>query len=152
MMLPCRGRHAGSESRVPPVGTRGLTTSRLVSTWRGRKLLSHVCPWIAPHSRGTTCCTSSAVGIEFGLLLGVGKDVVGGLNDQELGVDFLFTARITVGVIFQSYRIQLARAANQVSARNLRTQFAVLLLDFRNVCTWRQLQVRVVIARGSHGP
>ena len=39
----------------------------------------------------------------FGLLFGVGKDFMRGLDDLEFGIDFLLSSRVAVRMVFESY-------------------------------------------------
>lgn len=73
---------------------------------------------------------------------------MGGLDDQELGVDLRFSSRVSVRVVFQSCP---GSAIGLVFCKSIQgTKLPILLFYIGDICRWRQLQIGVVVPWSYH--
>lgn len=93
----------------------------------------------------------------FGPLLRVRQDIMCRLNDEELRVGLVLSSWVAVRMVFQCCgtgqqvftlcTLQLIRHPKRAL---IRTKLPVLLLDFRRICSWRNLQVCIIIPSVPH--
>jgi hypothetical protein len=57
------------------------------------------------------------VRIVLGLVIGIGENLIGGLDDDEALFGLFFLARVSVGVIFEDYKITMVSSGDDTSFR-----------------------------------
>jgi hypothetical protein len=72
---------------------------------------------------------------------------VGGLNDQELGVDFMLPPGVTVGVVLESFGGSVIVTHERLV---IPTELAILLLDVGNLRRRRQIEVCIIVPGRYH--
>lgn len=126
VLLGCRW-HTSRESRRPSLrpstssasGRRRVCFARSIAAGWRREVLCRFGPRIALAARGRGVSTRSAAttrGIVFCLFRGVSEDFMRGLDLLKLGVYFLLSAGVAVGVVFQSCLVVSGRKCGRFRA------------------------------------